>query len=184
MTIRERIYQKTSWRRIGFFFLTSVLTGTAVITQLFGLLQVDSLYALDPLAYYSSDIFYRFLELQGDGGRSSYLWLHLLDYLFIGQFYIFFVYLIQMLLPDKILEDRASLISLLPLFSASMDLLENLSIDISLLLYPGKWELLGHLSGYFTAAKFYSLYLVFLLTAVLGILALIRWIIKRTQGKV
>ncbi len=171
MKIVSCIQKKASWKIVILLLFTSFILGTFIMTMFFGKLNLDTDAVMDSLNYYDSDIFFSNLEKQGNEGRISYLYLHVIDYLFISQFYTFFVFLIYML-SRKFLNSHKKIVYLClsPFFSAAMDLLENVSIDMSLLLYPKKILMLGRISGIFTFLKMYSIYVVFFILIVLLLL--------------
>lgn len=144
----------------------------------FGLLKLDTNATLDSLNFYNSNTFFNYLDIQGDAGRKSYLILHLIDYLFITQFYLFLSLSISKLIQKSDIKSSLTLLSLLPMLSGLMDFVENLLIDFSILYFPKKLIVLGDIAGFATALKMYSLYVVFTLLLVLSIVSLINAVKK------
>lgn len=162
MEILNYIAKKVSGKIVLILFLTSAFLGTLLVTSVFGKLILDPSLTMDPLHYYNSETFFKNLEILGNEGRSSYLILHLIDYLFITQFYLFFVCSLNVLLRKASSNKGINLLCLLPILSGFSDFMENLLIDISILLYPKTIVILGDIAGVFTFMKFSSLYLVFI----------------------
>lgn len=161
MDLILKLNSKATWTRVVILFFTSAVLGTLIITMFFGRIELNPDATMDPLTFYTSETFFNNLDRQGETGRRSYLLLHLFDYIFITQFYLMFSYLIGVLMSAVTVSRTLSYLSLIPLFAATMDLLENLFIDISILLYPTKITALGSASGVFTFLKVSSLYVTF-----------------------
>jgi len=184
MKILYFIREKVSWKCVLFLLLTSAVLSTFIMTMFFGQLHLNPDAVMDSLSYYNSDMFFSNLATQGHSGRISYLYLHVIDYLFITQFYTFFVFLIYML-SRRFINSRKNIeyLCMVPLIPALMDLLENISIDTSIFLYPEKIPVLGTISGIFTFVKMYSIYVVFIILMVLlcmqVVSSVLRWKIKR-----
>ena len=77
------IIKTATWKRVILLFCTSALLGISIVTMFFGQLKLNPDATMDSLSFYTSDTFYRNLDIQGDDGRKSYLLLHLVDYHFI-----------------------------------------------------------------------------------------------------
>lgn len=171
------INKHATWKKIIFLFCTSTVLGTLIITMFFNQIKLEPNAAMDSLTFYTSDTFFRNLDIQGETGRHAYLQLHLIDYIFISQFYLLFVFLINFIIR-KINSKKIAFFCLIPFLSAGMDLLENIFIDISIVLYPQKIIWFGKLSGIFTLIKMYSIYVTLLLIVILLFLFVIKTVIN------
>lgn len=182
MRLITSIERKATWIRVIALFCTSAILGTCIATMFFNRIRLNPEATMDSLNFYTSDIFFKNLDIQGEEGRKAYLLLHLIDYLFITQFYALFVYVICMLSRKINSATTISFLCMIPFLSAGADLLENILIDVSILLYPRKIPLLGTLSGIFTSIKMYSIYVIFILILILVSLLLIKTVKKRKTG--
>ncbi|MBN2737251.1 MAG: hypothetical protein JXR70_09745 [Spirochaetales bacterium] len=178
MKIIPFLDKKLNWKSTLLLFLTSAFLAAAILTQFFGLLKLEPKATMDPLFYYSSDTFFNNIDAQGETGRQAYLYLHLLDYLFITRFYLFFALVIRLFLKKLNAPEKLGFLCLLPFVSAIMDILENLSIDISILIFPQKIVLLGAASGIFSCLKMLFLYVWFIIVVVLLVLVIIQAVKK------
>ena len=174
MKLIHFINNKASWKLVLILFLTSAILGTCIITMFFGLIELNSEATMDSLTFYSAKIFYKNLDIQGESGRRNYLLLHILDYLFITQFYFLFANLLALLARKISQSGKLNALCLLPFLAAIMDLLENISVDISILIYPDKFAIFGNLSGFFTLIKMCSIYAIFIILIVFLIIMLIK----------
>lgn len=151
-----------SAKRTIILFVLSVSFATIIITSLFGIVQIDSEATMDSLTYYSSKTFYNNLDVLGAEGRVSYLILHLFDYVFMVVLMLFLISLLTLLRRRSFkLIYNMTFISYLPIISFIGDFIENISIDLSILIYPRTIRAFGILSGYATSIKMYSLYFIF-----------------------
>jgi hypothetical protein len=188
----ERILKKVlrglektaSWKRVIVFLIGTAVFATGIVTQFFGLIEMNADAVMDSETYYTSTVFYQNLELQGAAGRQGYIMLHLLDYCFMVFLALFLIYTIYRLLRKVTKSESLKVLALIPLVSGMSDLLENLCIDISIGVYPKRIPVLGSLAGYFTAVKMYTLYIVFTLIVVLPVTALIKKISGRKNTPV
>ncbi len=173
------LLEKSATRKTALILLaTTAVSASCLITGFYGLLNLDPGATLDPLSCYGREIFYSFLDIQGEAGRQSYLLLHLVDYLFITQFYPLLTIAVYKAAGKTGRSRIVSFLVWLPLVSAAADLMENILIDVAILLYPGRIEVMGTLSGLSTSCKMYTIYAVFLTIAVLlarrGIMAIVK----------
>ena len=166
----KQLHKIAHWKLVLILCITTTILASCLVAMCFGHLSVNPEASLDAMNYYTAETFYQSIEIQGEAGRTAYLRLHLIDYLFITQFYPLFVLIMYLLLHKLRTSRRLALLALLPLFSALMDLLENMSIDISILLYPTRIAVLGQVAGIFTFLKMHSIYLFFGLTVLLVVL--------------
>lgn len=157
----QHITRKATWKRVFVLFCTSTILGLCIVTMFFGQIKLNADATMDSLTFYTNTTFFQNIELQGEEGRRAYLYLHLIDYLFITQFYSLLAFLTSILLKESAKFKRITFICLIPFLSAIMDLFENIFIDISILLYPNKIILLGQFSGFFTLIKMISIYISF-----------------------
>lgn len=152
--------------------ILSIIFATFIVTMFFGNLQVVEDATMDSLTYYDAETFYQNLELQGETGRASYLYLHVFDYFFMVSFALFLITVIALLVKriDKIQRVGAMKpLVLLPIISFGADLLENICIDVSLMVFPKKLGLLGEISGY---ASFIKMNVIIAVLIVIGLLLL------------
>ncbi len=178
MNLLQQLHKIAHWKLVLILCLTTALLASCLVTMCFGRLNVNPEASLDAMTFYTAETFYQSIEIQGDEGRAAYLRLHLIDYLFITQFYPLFVLIMYMLLHKLSTNRGLALLALLPLFSALMDLLENISIDVSIFLYPARIAVLGQVAGIFTFLKMHSIYLFFGLTVLLAVLLPVKALTK------
>lgn len=176
--ILRGLEKTASWKKVIVFLIGTAVFATGIMTQFFGLIELNTDAVMDSEIYYTSDVFYQNLELQGAAGRQGYILLHLLDYCFMVFLALLLIYTIYQLLCKVTKSESLKVLALIPLVSGVSDLLENLCIDISIGVYPDRIPVPGSLAGYFTAVKMYTLYIVFTLIVVLAVMALI----KRISG--
>ena len=160
----ERILKnKATWSKVLILLTLSIIFATLIITQVFGLLNINPHLTMDASNYYTSSVFYENIEKLGVEGRKTYLLIHIFDYFYIGFSYTFFVFLIYMLIRN--FKGYASLKFLLvpPLLAGIFDLLENIGIDLSIVIWPRKLKVISNLSGYFTTLKMKMVYLTFII---------------------
>jgi hypothetical protein len=163
MTLVEKINKK--W--LYFFLMGTVVFATLVITRVFGAIELLPEAAVDSQMSYTSDVFYKYLEIQGSAGRAGYLRLHLIDYLFITQFYTALTISITLLLKKINVKKQIYYIALVPLVGGILDIFENVVVDSSILIYPNKMLFLGNILPYFTFLKFVIIYISFVLISLL-----------------
>ena len=174
MNLITYIDNKASWKGVIVLFCTSAILGTLIITMCFNIITLEPDATMDSLSFYTSDTFFQNLDVQGDMGRRGYLQLHLIDYIFITQFYLLLTFLLNLLIRKIEILKNLAFFCLIPLLSAFMDIFENLSIDISIHLYPTKVIWIGKLAGIFTLIKISSIYITFILIVILSVLFLIK----------
>ncbi len=168
MKIIEYIDKKATWKRVIISLVSSVVLGTCIATMFFGFLKLKPEATMDSLNFYNSDTFFYNLEIQGKEGRQAYFLLHLFDYIFITQFYFFFVYLIYLIIHKLRQKIWTKYLCLIPVVSAIMDFFENICIDLSIFLFPNKIIFIGNLSGIFTLTKMISINVTLLVVFVLS----------------
>lgn len=166
----KQLHKTANWKLLLLLCITTTILASCLVTMCFGRLNLNPDASLDAMSYYTAETFYQSIEVQGEPGRTAYLRLHLIDYLFITQFYPLFVLIMTLLLHKLSTSRKLAPLALLPIFSALMDLLENISIDVSILLYPTQIAVLGRVAGIFTFLKIHSIYLFFGLTVLLVVL--------------
>ena len=170
------VEKTASWKKVILFLIGTAVFATCIMTQFFGLIELNAEATMDSEMYYTADTFYQNLEVQGPEGRHGYIMLHLLDYGFMVFFTLLFIYTIYLLVHKVTKSESLKYLALIPLITGLSDLLENLCADISIGVYPDRILILGSLAGYFTAVKMYVLYFVFALLLVLAVMALIKGI--------
>jgi hypothetical protein len=159
---------------IIYHLILSVLFGIVFTTMAFGTVHIHPSKLMGWTFYYNVDDFYMSLANLGQEGRISYLFFHLFDYLFIMHFYPLLIFFCVALFKRLQVNTVVKSLSLLPVFPWLLDFLENLFVDISLLNYPVRIQVLGELSGVFSCAKWIFLWSVCILLGVLVILSFSR----------
>jgi len=165
----KQLHKIAHWKLVLILCITTTILASCLVTMCLGRLNLNPDATMDSMSYYTAETFYQSIEIQGESGRRAYLRLHLIDYLFITQFYPLCVLIMTLPLHKLSTSRKLALLALLPLFSGLMDLLENVSIDISILLYPARIAVLGRVAGIFTFLKIHSIYLFFGLTILLAV---------------
>lgn len=167
-------------KRTFILFLLSAIFAALIITSLFGLVEINSEATMDSLTYYNSDTFYHNLEILGSEGRNAYLILHGFDYVFMIVFMLFLVSAITLLRKNSLsILEKFTYLPYLPLLSFICDFTENISIDLSILIYPRKFSAFGFISGYATATKMYTLYIIFIIIALMLVMKFLLMIGKK-----
>lgn len=164
------------------FLIGTSILATLVISQVFGIIELIPEATVDSEMFYSSETLYQFLSEQGVRGRSGYLSLHLVDYLFITQFYMLLTIIITLLVNKLALSVKYRRFAMIPFVAGLFDLLENISVDISILNYPQKLTSLNSILPYFSMLKFALIYISFILICVLSIWNLVRWVHAKTKS--
>jgi hypothetical protein len=156
------IQHKTSWPAILFLLATSMLMMFLMNgTQLFFsnptiVEHAGGLPILDLRTSFSADDAYELFAALGPEGRRAYLFLHLVpDSIFPIGYALSFAFIsawfLVRLLP---LDHRLQWLSLIPLISGLADLLENISLVICNLAYPGRIDWLVELAHLLNKVKF------------------------------
>ena len=146
----------------------TLLFGAVVITNAFGRLSVNPEASWDAAWYYTADTFYSFMDEQGVQGRRDYLILHLFDYLFLISYTTLFIQLIRRLVPKPTARRRRLI--LLPLAAGTLDLVEGIIIDLSILRFPAESPVVGTIAGIVTLLK-----MVAFTATMFAILGLLLW---------
>lgn len=165
---------KSTWIKLLLLFILTMVFMVLIITKIFGYISIDSKYVMDSANYYNAATFIKNIEELGQKGRTSYLLLHLFDYFYIAFSYLFFAMLLYLLIRNNKNYHILKYIPFLPFMAGIFDLLENIVIDISILIYPGKINLFAILSGFFTTFKLWILYIVFILILLFGLIFFFR----------
>ena len=167
MNLGETMIKKiTQGKNLLLIGVLAGLFAIFVMTEFYGRIFIIADKTLDPLYYYTKDTFYEYIKAQGPPGRRGYLLLHGLDYIFMVCLALFLsgcLYRLTRIFSKVNLEK----IGYLPLCYWICDFTENLLIDISLIIYPSRLDVLGHLAGYFTLLKFTFLYIILLVLILL-----------------
>jgi hypothetical protein len=156
------IQHKTSWPAIFFLLATSGLMMFLMNgTQLFFSSPIIEMHSgglpiLDLRASFSADDAYELFTTLGPEGRQAYLFLHLVpDSVFPIGYALTFAFIsawfLVRLLP---LDHGLQWLSLIPLISGLADLLENLSLVICNLAYPGRIDWLVEFAHMMNKVKF------------------------------
>mgnify|MGYP007094912103 CR=1 FL=1 len=83
-----KFIEKLDNNKVIICLLTFTIVGiTLIFSQYFGLFPLADEYALDMLNYYSKSQFFSTIALLDQSSRTSYLMIHLADYLFMIGFY-------------------------------------------------------------------------------------------------
>lgn len=143
----------STWKRVLFLFIVSMVFATMIITMFFGRIQLDANATMDSLTSYTSEVFHNNLELQGDAGRAGYLRLHVIDYLFMSVFYLWLAMTMQLLINKVFATGKVRYLALIPFIALLCDFGENVMIDVSILMFPAQSQVMGAFAGYFTATK-------------------------------
>ena len=162
-----------SWKTALLLFLISAALASLIISQAGGLLVIDARYTMDAADYYPAETFHDNLDKLGEPGRRTYLFIHLIDYVYIVFSYPFFAVMVYLVSRKMKNYRRYRWMILLPLGAGVFDLLENIGIDLAILFRPARLPLIPFLSGYFTTLKLAILYCVFSLIFCLGAYRLI-----------
>jgi hypothetical protein len=170
----DMIEARGSWKTALLLFLISAALASLIISQAGGLLAIDARYTMDAADYYTAETFHDNLEKLGEPGRRTYLYIHLIDYVYIIFSYPFFAVMVYLVSRNMKNYQRYRWFLLLPLGAGVFDLLENISIDLAILFWPAKLPVVPFVSGYLTTLKMAILYCVFSLIACLGVYRLIR----------
>lgn len=141
------ISKVNSKNSIIIFLIISLIAYVAMGTSLFGMIHgfgTDSM--LDSTFFYTGSEFMSQLENLTQNEVSAYLYIHLVDYLFIISFYpaLTFIY-------KKTLRTQSG-IFILPILAMLCDFVENIIIDIKLI--SDVPNILGSISGILTTLKF------------------------------
>lgn len=136
------------------FSCTSLILFILMMTRIFGALEISSKYIIDTVIFYDKDFILNSLYSLGDKGRFHYLLYHLVDYLFIVNFYTLLFLLITVLLGKNNLKFMSKGIAVIPLYAGAFDLMENFIIDISLINYPYSNDFLISICSAVTVLKF------------------------------
>jgi hypothetical protein len=156
------IQEKTGWLAILFLLATSALmmflmNGTNLpfsnptIRELSGGLTI-----LDLRPSFTPDDAYQLFKALGEEGRRAYLALHLVpDTIFPIGYALAFAFISAWFLVRLLPLDHAlQWLSLIPLISGLADLIENLSLIICNLAFPGRIDWLVELAHLLTKVKF------------------------------
>lgn len=152
----DRILERANIKRLSVWTIITLIFATCIVTLFFGRLQVVEEATLDSLNYYTADTFFSYLELQGEVGRTNYLYLHIFDYLFMISFALLLMTALAMLVKGKTMKKNPGafrFIILLPILSLCADFIENICIDVSLMAFPRKVDLLANIAGSATFVK-------------------------------
>ena len=177
------IQYKTSWQAILFLLaITSLMMYLMNGTQLFFsnptiVEHSGGLTILDTRESFSPDDAYELFTELGPAGRQAYLVLHLVpDTIFPIGYALTFAFIsawfLVRLLP---LDHRLQWLSMIPLISGLADVIENLSLVICNLAYPGRINWLVRFAHLLTKVKFglLPIGLVFL------IIIVVVWLIRK-----
>jgi hypothetical protein len=125
-------------------------------------------------SYYSADYFYETAGMIEEVGMSRYFIFHACDYIFLTSYFILMFMMLNPLLPEKL--KKIGLI--IPILPAGFDLIENLSIDTLLIMYPQQYGYAGAV-GVFTVIKWSTGLIWFFIT----LIALAGYIIRKRKLK-
>lgn len=127
--------------------IIALITYILMLSKVFGLnSHLNTALILDSQYFYTGSYFSATLNSLTANEVSAYLYMHLLDYVFILSFYpaLCFVF--------DLINKQHSNIVILPLIAMLFDFLENSIIDIKLL--AGMPQFFGSIAGIFTVLKF------------------------------
>src|SRR6056297_2778857 len=171
MKLLKNIWTGSSGKKLLWSSVGMLVFGAVVMTSFFGLIEVNSDASLDTTTFYTAETVKDYLEMQGPEGRRGYLMIHAFDYVFLVFLFLFLTRTITCL-GRRFDGDRLRFILVFPLIYAIFDLIENISIDISILIFPSQLPVIPHLMGYFTLIKMSAVYVSFAFIVFLGIASL------------
>ena len=159
------------------FILTNIVYGVILgysIPLVLSFAPEATLFDMSPTGYsYSQAI--ELLKSLGLEGRNTYLTVQIpLDFVYPALFGVSYALLITWILKQSVArESRLFLLAFLPLLAGIFDYLENMSIIAMLNGFPDVSESLVLIASSFTIAKsvMTSLFFVFLLVAIIGLVA-------------
>ncbi|MCK8058216.1 MULTISPECIES: hypothetical protein [unclassified Fusibacter] len=179
----QALEKHSTWKRALFLFIVSMLFATLIITMFFGRIQLDANATMDSLTSYTSEVFHNSLELQGEAGRTGYLQLHIIDYLFMSVFYLCMAMTLQLLIKKVFTTDKVRYLALIPFIALLCDFGENVMIDVSIWMFPRQSQLMGVLAGYFTATKMMVINITLVVIAALVIARVWSGIFKGAKSR-
>jgi hypothetical protein len=176
-----KINELTTPRNNWFFGLVALALTTVMLTlkladnlaALMGYTNGQPMFAPDAGIFSSPDKLYAVLATYGDTGRKVYFYNSLLFDLAYPVFYSLALATLLNLVLGKLAGEHSPWrkVSLLPLLSGGLDLLENLSFYILIACYPARLDGLAVVSNLLTTAKGLLVYpclvLLLLLTFIL-----------------
>lgn len=174
----DLIKKITEGKKLLLIGVLTSLFAIFVITEFYGKIYIIAEKTLDPLYYYSKDTFYEYIKAQGPPGRRGYLILHGFDYIFM-VFLALFLSGCLFRLTKIFTKINLEKLGYLPLFYWICDFTENFMIDISLVIYPSRLAIFGHLAGYFTLLKFTFLYIILLVLILLIFFNILVYFLKK-----
>ena len=149
-------YEKSTLWLIGLFLVILVLK-FLLLPVFENFLKIDeNMISMDKPQIYSSDEVYEILTNWGEEGRPKQFWLHITWDLLLPIVYFFFLGFLISWLTKRGFKPKSSLQNLcLVSLGAVIDLLENISLFILILIYPLKIDFLCWLKTGFTLIKYY-----------------------------
>lgn len=172
----KTIKQTASIGKVLWLLFMSVTLGSLIFNKVFGVLAFDFNWIVDTKFWYNSVFFFRLLQEQGNFGRQSYLFMHFIDYLFITQISLCLSFSIILLIKKNFKTKKLDFLCLIPFLYAPMDILENLSVDISIGIFPQKILFLGQIAPYFTFFKTIFMDISELTVIILLIILLVKYL--------
>lgn len=168
-----KLIEKCRLKHLIILLIIATILASFIISMGFGLIPIPAEASLDSLSFYTSETFYNNIDSMDDIGRRNYLIIHLIDYIFMWSFAGIFFVSMAILIKKLKSSSLYSILNKLPivvLVYLLSDLIENLTIDSSILSYPSINMTIGTIAGY---ATFIKMNTVYLLSAI--ILILILW---------
>ncbi|MBN1891251.1 MAG: hypothetical protein JW780_00575 [Clostridiales bacterium] len=149
-------YKGTRLWLVGLFLILIVLLFVS-LPVFEDILQIDeNMTSLDRHHIYSSDQVYEILTEWGESGRLKQLWLHLSwDLLFPLIYFFFLGFLISWLSKRGFKQHSKMQLLNLVSFVAVVDILENISLFILILIFPANVFILSWIKTGLTLTKYY-----------------------------
>ncbi|MBI9009979.1 MAG: hypothetical protein JEZ05_08100 [Tenericutes bacterium] len=141
------ISKNNKWKTVIILAIIALISYVLMLTKVLGLnAHLNMALVLDTQFFYTGSYFSATLNSLTTNEVNAYLYMHLLDYVFILSFYPALCFLFDFI------NKQHSNIVILPLIAMLFDFLENSLIDIKLLV--GIPQLFGSIAGIFTVLKF------------------------------
>ena len=149
-------YYKTNLWLIGLFLVILVLK-FLLLPVFENILQIEeNTISMNNPQIYSSDRVYEILTNWGESGRFKQFWFHITWDLLFPIVYFFFIGFLISWLTKRAFKQKSSLQNFcLVSLVAAIDLLENISLFLLILVYPSKIDTLCWFKTGFTLIKYY-----------------------------
>lgn len=179
-----RIIENCKGKHLIILLITSTLLASFIISMGFGLFPIPAEASLDSLNHYTSEVFYNNIDGMEDIERRNYLIIHLVDYIFMWSFAGIFFVSMAILIKKLKSSSYYSILNKLPIVALIYlltDLIENLTIDSSILSHPNINMTIGTIAGYATFIKMNTVYVIGIIILILILWHGIRYLKTRTN---